>query len=432
MIRIIFSSTFALVLLKLITTLKEMYLASEFGISWELDAFALGFSFQAIVVAAYALPLRPCAVKVYFEVLSKTQEKSEAKLKLWFSALEFAAYSCVLSTILALGAKTLILWLKPEVDLEVLKATVLTVQITAFSIPFQVISQTLGGVLIAEKRMFPLHFAPVTTALCIIGLIAFWGGDALMLSIGWLIGCIMETMLIMFLVRPSRLRTGLADRSVTKSLWMLTYPMMASSLIMAGTTTVDQAMGFQLDSGSLSALNYANRLSSVILTILSGSLAYAVLHHLASIAASGTAQEIRSSARSISLISFLVIVPVALFLGIFAKEIVGLIYMRGQFTEMDLNRVVPIFQAYLFQYPFYILSTVQNQLAVARGQTRLLGVLAILSFLLNVLLNFVFIEKFGVMGIAIATSVVYATNWFLVMVYFTYYDRSQPTPSSEA
>jgi putative peptidoglycan lipid II flippase len=409
-----------------------MYLASEFGMSWELDAFALGFSFQAIVVAAYALPLRPCAVKVYFEVLSKTQSESDAKLKLWFSSLEFAAYSCVLSIVLAISGKTLILWLKPEVDVEILNITVLTVQITALSIPFQVVSQTLGGILIAEKQMFPLHFAPVTTAICIMALIALCGGDALILSVGWLTGCILETMVIMFLVRPFQFKRGIADRNVTKDLWILTYPMMASSLIMAGTTTVDQAMGFQLDSGSLSALNYANRLSSVILTIFSGSLVYAVLHRLASIAVSGTSQEIRSSARRISQISFLVIVPVALMLGLFAKEIVGFIYMRGQFTENDLELVVPIFRAYLFQYPFYILSTVQNQLAVARGQTRFFGALAIFGFLLNALLNYVLIQKFGVTGIAIATSVVYASNWFLIMLYFTYYDKFLLVQSKEA
>ena len=119
-------------------------------------------------------------------------------------------------------------------------------------------------------------------------------------------------------------------------------------------------------------------------------------------------------------------------LGLFAKEIVGFIYMRGQFTENDLELVVPIFRAYLFQYPFYILSTVQNQLAVARGQTRFFGALAIFGFLLNALLNYVLIQKFGVTGIAIATSVVYASNWFLIMLYFTYYDKFLLVQSKEA
>lgn len=191
-------------------------------------------------------------------------------------------------------------------------------------------------------------------------------------------------------------------------------PMIAGSLLFCSTILVDQAMAGTLPAGSVSTLNYGNKLVSLAVGIGSTALGTAVLPYFSKMTALADWAGIRHTLRTYTWLILLATVP-ATAAGIYlSKPMVGVLFQRGHFTAEDTLAVSWVQQMYFLQVPFNSLSLLYVRMISSLKGNRIVMWGALLGFCVNVILNLVLMRVMGVAGLALSTSLVY-----LFMVCYT-------------
>ncbi|WP_058185674.1 murein biosynthesis integral membrane protein MurJ [Terracidiphilus gabretensis] len=181
-------------------------------------------------------------------------------------------------------------------------------------------------------------------------------------------------------------------------------PVLLSSVVASGGLLADQAMAAMLPPGSVSALVYAGRFTSVVVTLLAGALASALTPHFSVLVANADWSGCRRSLRHWAGITALVSVPIAIVLIAGAPSLVRLTLQHGVFTARDTAVVTPVMVMYAVQIPFFAVSRVYYRFVLAMRRTDLILYCGIINLVLDIVLNLVLMRWMGLAGIALATS----------------------------
>jgi putative peptidoglycan lipid II flippase len=177
---------------------------------------------------------------------------------------------------------------------------------------------------------------------------------------------------------------------------------------------VDQAMAAMLSSGSVSTLNYGKKVAAFLLGIGSLSLSTAVLPHFSRMVAVHDWSGIRYTLRTYTLLTLLVTVPLTAVLMYWSQSIVQMLFQRGSFTATDTSIVSQV-QTYAFlQIPFYIVGIFGVRLLSALAKNHVLMLISGINLIANVLGNYLLMRFYGVAGITLSTSTVYAIAMTLI------------------
>ncbi len=191
-------------------------------------------------------------------------------------------------------------------------------------------------------------------------------------------------------------------------------PVLLSSIVASAGLLVDQAMAAMLVAGSLSALVYANRFVSVILTLLAGAVSTAIVPYLSRLIAhrdwAGCSHTIHAWLRLTALVS----VPITALLVAAARPLVRAAYQHGRFGPHDTAAVASVLAMFAVQIPFYVVSRVDYRFIVAMRRTDLIFYCGLINLVLDIVLNLLFMRWFGVAGIAFATSIWMISTFFFL------------------
>ncbi len=181
-------------------------------------------------------------------------------------------------------------------------------------------------------------------------------------------------------------------------------PVLLSSVVASGGLLVDQAMAAMLPSGSVSALVFANRFVSVVVTLMAGAVASAVAPYFSIMVAECDWQGCRTTLRNWSRGLAAVSVPLAILLIVGAPPLVRVTLQHGAFQPRDTAVVSSVLAMYAIQIPFFIVSRVFYRFIVAMRRTDLVLYCGLINLVLDVILNLVLMRRLGVAGIALSTS----------------------------
>jgi putative peptidoglycan lipid II flippase len=107
-------------------------------------------------------------------------------------------------------------------------------------------------------------------------------------------------------------------------------------------------------------------------------------------------------------------IPLTAVLMYWSQPIVHLLFQRGSFTEADTYLVSTIQTFSFLQIPFYVLGIFGVRLLSALTRNQTLTVISGINLVTTVLGNYIFMRFFGVAGISLSTSTVYAIAMLLV------------------
>jgi putative peptidoglycan lipid II flippase len=182
-------------------------------------------------------------------------------------------------------------------------------------------------------------------------------------------------------------------------------PVLLSSVVASGGLLADQAMAAMLPAGSVSALVYAGRFTSVVVSLLGGAMAAALTPHFSVLVAHKDWEGCRRSLRHWSAITALVSVPIAIALVAGAPLLVRLTLQHGVFTKYDTAAVAPVMAMYALQIPFFAVSRIYYRFVLAMRRTNLILYCGTINLILDIALNLLLMRWMGLPGIALATSI---------------------------
>jgi putative peptidoglycan lipid II flippase len=160
-----------------------------------------------------------------------------------------------------------------------------------------------------------------------------------------------------------------------------------------------------LEGSNVTYMNYADRLNQLPLGIIGIALATAILPTLSKhIAADehGGASKVQSDAIELGM---LVTIPAAVAMAICGVPFITMIFEGGRFTAEDAVISGNILTALVFGLPAYVLVKVLVPGFYARQDTRTPVYAALLSLAIFVGFNLLFLERFGVIGVAAASAI---------------------------
>jgi putative peptidoglycan lipid II flippase len=195
-------------------------------------------------------------------------------------------------------------------------------------------------------------------------------------------------------------------------------PVLLSSVVASGGLLVDQSMAAMLPAGSVSALVYANRFVSVVLTLLAGAVSTAVVPYFSRMISAGDWAGCRHAIRTWVRLMALVSVPIAIVLIGGAHLLIRVTFQHGAFLPRDTAVVTPVLAMYALQIPFFVCSRVFYRFIVAMRRTDLIFYCGVLNLGLDVILNLVLMRWMGIAGIALATSL-WTVSTFLFLWYWS-------------
>jgi putative peptidoglycan lipid II flippase len=194
-------------------------------------------------------------------------------------------------------------------------------------------------------------------------------------------------------------------------------PVLLSSVVASGGLLVDQSMAAMLPSGSVSALAYANRFVSVVITLLAGAISSAVVPYFSRMIAHRDWSGCRVTLRTWVRLTALVSAPIAVVMIAGAHLLIRVTLQHGVFGPRDTALVAPVLAMYALQIPFFVSSRVFYRFLVAMRRTDLIFYCGVLNLALDIVFNLVLMRWYGVEGIALATSL-WTVSTFLFLRYW--------------
>ncbi|WP_405415790.1 murein biosynthesis integral membrane protein MurJ [Maribacter sp. Asnod1-A12] len=413
------------VVVKVISFYKEILIAKEYGVSELLDTFLIAIlvpSFiQSVFINAYS------SVFIPNYLLEKDKQKDTSAFQTSSYIITFTiAIVMILITYLGINIYLELLFPGHEtVYYDLIKAQII---IILPCIIFWAFSSLTTGLLMTDNEYLLSSTNAIFIPLGVIFALFFHNQLAeKTLAIGTLGGSILSFIYLLIIGFKKRLiKLGKPDfRSANMKVLLKQIPAkITSGLINGVNPMIDQYFSAQLTLGAIAALNYGYKIPMVTIGLISGPIGNTVLPYFSGEAVKSISN-VYLKLKEFLKKSFIATAILTIFLIILSKPIIIAFFERGAFTSENTDLVYLIQQMYFIQIPFYIVGVIMNKYLTAINKNNFLVVSSILSFLLNISLNYTLLEIIGIKGLALATSLVSVLNSLVIYLYIKYqYENS--------
>lgn len=167
---------------------------------------------------------------------------------------------------------------------------------------------------------------------------------------------------------------------------------------------IDTSFASYLPKGSISLIYYANRFMNIPLGVFAIAFSTIMLSHFSRIYNEEREKVVFYVMEAFKLV-FWVTIPISVFMSFFSYDIFYTIFLSEKFTITQVSDASIILIAFIAGLFFFSLNKIVLNVYYAHHDTLIPGLIASISTLLNVVLNYVFIAHFQAVGIALATTI---------------------------
>jgi putative peptidoglycan lipid II flippase len=399
------------VLVKLAAAGKELVIAYRFGTTDALDAFIMAFLLPQFAIELIGGSLNGAFIPTYIHVL---QHEGQAAAQRLFSTV--MASSLVLVIVAAVMLTALVTYLLPVLASGFgPEKLALTRRLYFFLLPTLLccgFAAIWSAILNAAERFALAAVIPIITPLLTMLLLLGLGtqGGIVILAIGTVLGLALEAGLLGWRLRRngvSILPWWYGATPAVKQVFRQYSPAVMASFLMGSTAIISQSMAATLGPGSVSALAYGSKATTLVLGIGSVAISTAVLPHFSRMVALGDAAGLRHTLKTYARLILLVTLPLAAVLIYYSEPLVRLVLQRGAFTQADTDVVSRVQVLYLLQIPLIAVSILFVRVISSLKASHLLLWGTVGNLILIVLFTYLFLQRFQVVGVALAISLMH-------------------------
>lgn len=398
----------AYLLSRIMGYVREAFLAARFGTSYTTDAYLVAQDLPGSLFLAATAALSTVFIPIYQEQVLKRGASVAGRLA--GTALAVAVGTAVaLAGLGWLVAPALIPLLVPGLPSEV---QALSSHLTRIMMPmtvFLAFTAIATAVLHAHRHFAAPAFVPLASNLTVVAALALISGPeqvgwvAMAAVLGALFGSLIQVRPLLSLGLELTVGMG-GSQSALSGVGRLFLPVL---LTMGGSQLqgfVDRFMASSLAEGSIAALGYAQRVSTLPYGIIGVAVATVLYPGLAEAAAAGRTEELRRTVSHGLRIMCYVLVPMAVGLFFFREPIVALFFQRGAF-DVEATAITALALRFLSVGVLFFgwLDFLNRSFFALRdGWTPMWTALVMVAA--NALLNALLVPLLGLGGLALGTA----------------------------
>lgn len=394
---------------KVLGFFRETILVSTHGASVISDAYITAVNIPTVIFAIIGAALSTTFIPLYLEIEQK--KGKECALKFSNNIFNIVIILSVILSILGfIFAKPIVKVFAMNFTGSKLILTVKFVRVIIFAVIFIGLSNIMTSWLhIKGCFKIPGLISIPYNIIIIISILISSNGNLTIMILGTLIAFVSQ-----FICQyPFAYKKGFRYRpyinlkdEYIKKIIILIIPVIISVGVDQINLVVDKSLASSLGDGIISILNSANRLNGFVQGIFVGTIAvviYPILSKL-SIENQNTDEFSDTIKNSVNTI-FILIIPIAVGSIVLATPIVKFVFERGKFDANDVMLTASALAAYSGSMIGFALRDVLSKVFYALKDTRTPMINALLTVIINIIMNLILMEYMGHVGLAFGTSI---------------------------
>lgn len=411
---------------KVLGFVREAIIAAYFGTSGTADVFFVANIIPTILYTAIGIAIYSGIIPIYVEEKEKDPIKADEVMSVLGTV--FFIIAVAIAGVSYLFAGPIVKMVAPGFNQEQLELTEQLTKIMLPGIAFLALTTISTGVLNSHKKFV----APSLTAtaqnlviiLATVLLAEQFGVKGL--AVGVLLGAVAQFVIQYPQMSKYNIRFNFSFRKEKKRIrdtMILFYPIIVASLAVQLNGITDRMISSGLEEGSVSALNYANKLMMLPLSVIMAPLITVLYPSIVESAIKGLDQFLSLVIRGAKIIIFLSI-PFVAVMVVCGKELIELAFKRGAFDDSATTQTVIVFICYSLGLVFFALRDYLMNCLYALKETRLAMYTSIVMVIINVVLSFTLSRLIEASGVALAATL--ATLIQTLLLAFYVWKRSNP------
>ena len=399
---------------KLLSFVREMFIANGFGASSASDAYLVAFTFPNFFQAILGYAFVSAALPAINASWQREGGREEAFL-IGSTLLNFTALVMAVLVVLGIVFAPALVWLfAPSFSPETASLAAQLTRIIMPSLLFAAVAMMMAAILNSRYRFAAAAIGPGLASLCIILATLFFArGNIAVVAVGTLVGYLAFLLLVSldlpqagFRYRPVCDLKHPQVRRVLRSM----LPILLGLAVSQCYTIINRIFASGMTEGSISALNYANKVMNLPISLFVVAVITAVFPKMAEEASMDDRDALgKSLSRALSMI-LLLTVPATLGLLLLDQPIVQLLFQRGSFDAAATRMTADALFAMSPGMIFLGASMLMLRVFYAGGEVRTPLLVGLISIAVNVLASLILIRPLGHVGLAWANSLAAAAN----------------------
>lgn len=402
------------VLSKILGFLREAVLAAFVGVNPVSDAFVFSFNLPHTIFSLIAAAFVTGFIPMYTRIENESEDGPIKANRFLNNILNSMLVLCAILCLLYLLFTDLFLvLLLPNASVDQLLYLVPFTQVTIFSIFFTCIVQLFTGFLHVKDSFvvpaligFPMNFVVITT------LILSKSLGTIILPFGVLISFALQALLILGYARHKGYRFKFVLDLKDKHL--LTMLMLALPLIVGTASDVFANMIMQGIvsgvSGGITLLNNSIKTGGLVYGIFGTAIITVVYPSISRSISLKKFDDVRTEFGDALVSLLLFILPSTVGLVLLANPVLEFIYLRGEFTQANLNALIPTFICYAFGLPFMSLRHLIVRVFYGYQDMKTPMINSIIILASQFVLGMVLFNILGLPGVTLAMTISYAVG----------------------
>ena len=387
---------------------RELVLASSYGASMYSDAYITAMNIPVVIFTIIGSTLGTVLIPMYFEVNSDLGEKKA--LSFINNVFNIVIVICILLAILGfIFTEELVKVFAIGFEGQTLKIAIDFTRVTIIGIVFTGLSYVMTAYLqIKNNFTIPGLISVPKNIIIIISIILSVKYNPYIMIWGTLIGISTEFLFQL----PFAIKSGykykpyinIKDKSIKKMSWLI-LPVLIGVAVNQINTMVDRTLASTLVEGSISALNYANKLNGFVMAMFITSVAAVIYPMLSKLSSEDNKEEFTSSVvQSINSVILLVI-PISVGAIALATPIIKLLFQRGEFDARATSMTAIALIMYSIGMIAFGLRDILGKVFYALQDTKTPMINGAIAMGMNIVLNIILVKYLQLAGLALATSI---------------------------
>ena len=387
---------------------RELVLASSYGASMYSDAYLTAMNIPLVLFTIIGTTLGTVLIPMYFEVNSDLGEKKA--LNFTNNVFNIVIVICIVLAILGLVfTEPLVKVFAMGFEGQTLKVAIDFTRITIIGIVFTGLSYVMTAYLqIKNNFTVPGLISVPKNIIIIASIILSVKYNPYIMIWGTLIGIATEFLFQL----PFAIKSGykyqpyinIKDKYIKKMSWLI-GPVLIGVAVNQINTMIDRTLASTLVEGSISALNYANKLNGFVMAMFITSVAAVIYPMLSKLSSEDNKEKFTSSVvQSINSVILLVI-PISVGAIVLATPIVKLLFQRGEFDARATSMTAIALIMYSIGMVAFGLRDILGKVFYALQDTKTPMINGAIAMVMNIVLNIILVKYLQLAGLALATSI---------------------------
>lgn len=407
------------ILVKFLGFLREVIIGNFFGTSYKKDALVAAQLVPGVFFASIMASFSTTFIPLYNDInIKKGKENAD---KFVNNVLLLISVSAIAISIIGIAFSQQIVhvivggfsYQQKLLTSRLLKITFVYIIFLGINYIFQAYLQSNKSFIIPALTSIPFNIVIIS--------LSFFAKyfDIYIIAIGFVLGYFSMVFFQYFFIikKGFKIKISLSffrDEYI-KKMFILILPVFIGSSVSSLNSFVDKYLASRLYEGSISALDYAERLNGLIYGIFSAAISTIMYPYLSQLFAKKQYDEFRKYLSLAINSLILIMVPISFGMIILNKEIVEIIYQRGAFSEHSTRLTSGAVSFFAIGYLGYSIRDILSRTFYSIQDTITPMKNGIIAVILNILLNIILVNFLAHKGLALGTSLVSYFSVFLLL-----------------